>query len=82
MRTLKEKYEYNDKRKKSSDFSRGYCFGVTAYREYARSDAETRSVIRDVFSRENGFARDGDRFSKGVMCGVRDAANERKSKGK
>lgn len=79
MRTLKDKYDYNRKMKNKSDFSGGYCFGVSVYREYSKSDRKTRATIKEILSSANYDARAGDRFSKGIMCGARDAAKARKS---
>ena len=79
-RTLKEKYEFNHARNKL--FSMGYSFGVNVYNDYRRFDDKGKKIVRELIDTNKSLARDGDELSKGFMCGVRDAANERKSKQK
>ena len=79
-RTVQEKYEYNKRR--GGMFSSGYCLGVSMYDDYVRQDGEGKKVYREFLDNAHGFAREGDDFSKGVMCAYRDKANERKDKRK
>ena len=79
-RTLKEKYEFNHAR--NTPFSTGYSLGVNVYNDYRRLDDEGKKIVRELIDTNKLLARDGDELSKGFMCGVRDAANERKSKQK
>lgn len=80
-RTLKEKYDYNRARN-DGEFSSGYCIGVTMYKDYVKGDDEYKKVIREFVDTSKELARDGDKFGKGVMCGYRDCANERKARQK
>lgn len=75
-RTVDEKYEYN--RKKNTPFSSGYTFGVTMYRLYSKAAAADKDNIKALIASSSENARSGDQWCKGVMCAVRDAANERK----
>ena len=75
-RTVEEKLRYNRKRKTA--FSSAYCFGVSVYRDYPAADAKTKAVIRQMIDTNKQIARTGDASAKGFMCGIRDAANERK----
>lgn len=77
-RTVDEKLEYN--RKLKTDFSAGYVLGVNIYRRYSSANAEGKASIKELIATANENARRGDKLDKGIMCGVRDAANERKSK--
>ncbi len=77
-RTVQEKYEYNKKRKGS--FSSGYCFGVSLYRDYPKQDKEGKDIIEATINICHANALFGFAFCKGVMCGYRDKANERKKK--
>ena len=79
-RTVQEKYDYNNSRK--SPFSTGYTLGVILYRDYTRTDNEGKKVIRDIFDSSHELARSGDEIGKGVMCAIRDCANERKARQK
>lgn len=79
-RTLKEKFEYNNAR--NTPFSTGYSLGVNIYNDYRKFDDEGKKIVRELIDTNKSLARDGDVMSKGFMCGVRDAANERKSKQK
>lgn len=76
--SIDEKLRYNRQRK--TPFSSAYCLGVTVYRDYAQADKQTKAVTRDMIDRNKQAARNGDPFAKGFMCGIRDAANERKQK--
>lgn len=77
-RTVKEKYEYNKRRKDL--FSSGYCYGVSLYRDYPQQNEEGRMLTTAFINLSSVYAQDGQQFSKGVMCGYRDMANERKEK--
>ncbi len=77
-RTVKEKYEYNKRRK--GMFPSGYCYGVSLYRDYPKQDEEGKMLTTAFINLSSVYAREGQPFSKGVMCGYRDTANERKSK--
>lgn len=82
QRTVNEKYSYNRRRRdKTGDrFAGGYCFGVTMYRDFPKAPAEQKKVTRQILASAAVDARDGDKWAKGLMCGVRDAANERRGK--
>lgn len=82
MRTVDEKYNYNKQRKDKSPFSSGYCAGVTMYGEWSNMSKSDKRAARQYIDNAKELARQGDQLSKGIMCGIRDAANERKSKGK
>lgn len=77
-RTVQEKYEYNKRCK--SLFSTGYCYGVSLYRDYPKQDDEGKMLTTAFINLSSSYAREGQQFSKGVMCGYRDKANERKEK--
>ena len=77
-RTVQEKYDYNKRRKGS--FPSGYCYGVSLYRDYPKHDKEGKMLTEAMVNMCHAYALLGDEFSKGVMCGYRDKANERKSK--
>lgn len=84
MRTVDEKVKYNQGLKKKTPFSWGYLWGVQAYRKYPTADrAERKKILAEIGSYSNE-ARNGKGNSracaKGFMCGVRDAAKERKAK--
>lgn len=84
-RSVQEKFEYNKKQK--TPFSYGYCMGVKAYRDYTEA-VVCRSRVMDDIDYYKKQAVSGDKkksstkFSKGFMCGVRDAAAENKAKNK
>lgn len=77
-RTVDEKYKYNQSRKDT--FSTGYCTGVNLYRSYTKSDGETKAMIKEIITTSKELAQEGDDLGKGVMCAVRDCAEERKAK--
>lgn len=77
-RTVEEKLRYNRGRKTS--FSSAYCLGVSVYRDYPQADTKTKALIRQMIDQNKQAARTGDESAKGFMCGIRDAANERKGK--
>lgn len=86
MRTLKEKLEYNRKRKNKSSFATGYAMGVTLYENYPKMSTEEKVAAQSIMRDWREIARRKDRndpevqLSKGLMCGLRDSANERKKK--
>ncbi|MCM1437643.1 MAG: hypothetical protein NC131_00325 [Roseburia sp.] len=78
MRTLDEKIKYNGSR--NGAFSVGYVLGATFYRDYVKYDNKGKQAVDELIKSSNRMAKSGDEMSKGVMCGMRDAANERKAK--
>ena len=84
--TLKEKLEYNAGRR--TPFSIGYIYGYKLYCTYPEASRERkREIMCDIddnkrIAQSGNSARGSVKYSKGFMCGVRDAANERKSKKK
>ena len=81
-RTLNEKYNYNSTQ--DNDFSRGYCLGVRYYSNYGKSKAIKfdKQAHNDFIDGMKSSAIKGYKYAKGFMCGIRDAANERKEKQK
>ena len=85
-RTVDEKLKYNSAQKTS--FAYGYRFGVQAYRRYPKADERHKRDISSDIDYNRRLAQTGDKsresvqYAKGFMCGVRDAANERKIKQK
>lgn len=85
-RTIEEKMKYNSSQRTA--FAYGYRFGVQAYRRYPKADERHRRDIKGDIEYNKRLAQTGDisrssvQYAKGFMCGVRDAANERKSKQK
>lgn len=86
MRTLQEKIDYNRKCSTSDQFSAGYIIGITMYKDYPKLDDKGKAEMRKMISDYNKIASGKDRnsiatkLSKGIMCGIRDSANERKRK--
>ena len=86
MKTLQEKINFNKSRSVSDQFSAGYIIGITMYKDYPKLDdkgkAETRKMIGDYNKIASGTDRNSTavKLSKGIMCGIRDSANERKRK--
>ena len=85
-RTVDEKLQYNSAQKTA--FAYGYRFGVQAYRRYPKADERHKRDISSDIDYNKRLAQTGDKsresvqYAKGFMCGVRDAANERKIKQK
>ena len=85
-RTVDVKLKYNSAQKTA--FAYGYRFGVQAYRRYPKADERHKRDISSDIDYNKRLAQTGDKsresvqYAKGFMCGVRDAANERKSKQK
>lgn len=76
--SLDDKIKFNQRR--GTQFSVGYITGVKVYRGYSLKDRQGKQKTKkaiDEFSRQ---ARNGDEFAKGIMCAIRDCANERKAK--
>lgn len=80
MKTLKEKLAYNQSR--NTEFSQGYCMGVKDYHNYVKLSEKDKKIHNESVDIFKSCASMGDQFAKGVMCGIRDAANERKAKKK
>lgn len=85
--SFEEKYQFNKTRAKGCNFSAGYCLGADLYEMFPRQNAEFQSTVSEFIStaKENATAKidtDLDAWNKGVMCGYRDAANERKARAK
>ena len=80
MATLDEKLRFNQKR--GTQFSVGYITGVKQYRNYPLKDRKGKQTVKKAIDEFKKMARNGDEFAKGIMCGIRDAANERKSRKK
>ena len=85
-RTVDEKLQYNSGQRTA--FAYGYRFGVQAYRRYPNADEKQKRDISGDIDYNRRLVQTGDKsresvqYAKGFMCGVRDAANERKSKQK
>lgn len=80
-RTVDEKVKYNEQRK--TPFSWGYRWGVQAYRRSAAIKAEREQISAEIdsYRAEAAHGKGKSReCATGFMCGVRDAANERKSR--
>lgn len=77
-RTVDEKYKYNKRR--DDDFSGGYCIGVDVYRNYVKLDDASKKSARNAIDNFMQLAQRGDKLSKGIVAGYRDAANERKAR--
>ncbi len=75
-RLLVEKFAHNSQ--KDTSFSNGYVTGVIAYQSYNDYDKSGKQTVKDFIAANSKAAKSGDDLAKGVMCGVRDAANERK----
>ena len=91
-RSLEEKYQYHTKKSevsftnlvfgnyKEQPFSDGYVHGIDMYRMYPKMTAERKKEFKEYLDQEKVKARKGNAFSKGLICAVRDASQERKSK--
>ncbi len=80
-RTVEEKRKYHAHGFPKGRFSQGYIIGVTLYRNYGKGGAPVQKHKRAKYIDEvKTQARAGDLYSKGVMCGIRDSANERKER--
>lgn len=85
-RTVDEKLAYNEKRE--TMFAFGYTVGVKNYRRYVKLDAAGRRDVDNTVRmakeglKKPGQAKDNIDMYKGILCGYRDAANERKERNK
>lgn len=80
--TFEEKLRYNRERAKQNDlFAKGYVTGVELYEEYPKSSPMRQAEIKEAVDALKYTAYIME-FSRGAMCGYRDAANERKAKEK
>lgn len=78
IQSLDDKIKFNQKR--GTQFSIGYIMGVKQYRNYSQKDRKGKRTAKKAIDEFSKQARNGDEFAKGIMCGIRDAANERKQK--
>ena len=76
--TVDEKLAHNKKR--GGKFGWGYVFGVTMYRKYGSDCRAAQETTRLTINEFAVKAKQGNETAKGFMCGVRDAANERKAR--
>ena len=81
--SFKEKLRYNKARQKNNPFASGYVFGVALYEDFPRQNNEFKKTVKEFIDtmKSSASGKDSD-YEKGVMCGYRDAANERKAKAK
>lgn len=82
--SFEEKLRYNRERRKRSRFADGYVIGAELYDEYPNRTPSDKKIISDFIASARDAVRllDDPEFDKGVLCGYRDAANERKAKAK
>lgn len=80
MKTLAEKYAYNQTQ--NGGFSKGYCLGVRFYQNYGKDGAPVDKQKHNEFIDDMRSGAKKHSYCKGFMCGIRDAANERKAKKK
>lgn len=79
--TVDEKKNYHRRGYPKGEFSQGYVMGVVLYRGYGKGGASVNKAGRQKFIDETKRqAVNGDPYSKGIMCAIRDCANERKAK--
>lgn len=78
MQKLDDKIRFNQKR--GTPFSVGYILGVKQYRSYPQKDRKGKQTAKKAIDEFSKMAKNGDEFAKGIMCGIRDCANERKAK--
>lgn len=84
--TVDEKLNYNSRQ--HTPFSIGYRIGVKTYRAYPKVGEKRKHEIMGDIDDNKRIAQSGNpahgsvKYAKGFMCGVRDAANERKIKQK
>ena len=80
--SVDEKVKHNEGQK--TPFSYGYCWGVKAYRKYPTANRVEQKRIQAEIGDYSDEAKSGkgrsQECAKGYMCGVRDAANERKAR--
>lgn len=79
--TVDEKKSFHGRGFPKGEFSQGYIIGVQLYRGYGKDGASVNKAKRQkLIDDTKRQAIKGDLFSKGVMCAIRDCANERKAK--
>ncbi len=78
MALLEDKIKFNQKR--GTQFSVGYILGVKQYRSYPQKDRKSKQTAKKAINEFSRQAKKGDEFAKGIMCAMRDCANERKAK--
>lgn len=78
MKTLAEKVAYNETQ--NTGFSHGYCTGVKFYQNYGKGGAPVDNKGHNEYIDDMKKAAKKHSYAKGFMCGIRDAANERKAK--
>ncbi len=79
--SVDEKKRYHGRGFPKGEFSQGYIIGVQLYRDYGKNGAPVNKEKRRKFiDQTKRQAIKGDLYSKGVMCAIRDCANERKAK--
>ena len=82
-RTVDEKLRYNEQQ--NTRFSTGYTIGIKNYRNYPKSSDETKRNIDAIIRAARAGTKDPEidkemkQLYKGILCGCRDAANERKN---
>lgn len=85
-RTLSDKVAYNDKKGKETGdpFAIYYGLGVIIYQQYPRNNGKYRTTVDATIKSFKRLSLTKDPYHvaayKGLMCGLRDAANDRKSK--
>lgn len=83
-RTVDEKLKYNEG--KLDMFSTGYVVGVKNYRNYVKLSAAKKQGVDNLIKQAKTYVKDKTcpedtrKLYKGVLCGYRDAANERKNR--
>lgn len=80
MKTLSEKFAYNETQ--DGLFSRGYVLGVKYYSNYGKGAPVDKQKHNEFIDDMKVAALKGHKYAKGFMCGIRDAANERKARKK
>lgn len=83
MWSLSDKKKYHGRGFPKGKFSHGYIVGVQIYQSYGKGGASVnKRKRRELVDGIKTQAVKGDPYSKGFMCGFRDAANERKAQKK
>lgn len=81
--TVDEKKKYHGRGFPKGEFSQGYIIGVSIYRTYGKGGVPVNKGKRQKYIDDTKQkAQQGDQFCKGVMCAIRDCANERKAQNK
>ena len=78
--SVDEKVKYNAKRK--TPFGYGYIWGVRAYRKYVEAEETKKRTLAEIadYKQEAKKKNKSGECAKGYLCGVRDAAKERKAR--